>query len=122
MSCYLITSTSTCHVFKTTADRVNLSSVPKTRENFTWKEKNVSSSVLRQSNGLSKFWLRFIVLLLLICISLNEVKMVNSCIAIRCTNHAKPGSVISLYAFHHKNSEKLYIRVCCQSFDIKVEM
>ena len=48
MSCDLITSTSTCHNFKTTADRMNLSSVPETRENITWKEKCfVSSSILR---------------------------------------------------------------------------
>ena len=33
--------------------------------------------------------------------------MVNSCIAIGCTNHAKPGSAISFHAFHHKNSELL---------------
>ena len=38
MSCDWITSTSTCHIFKTTADRMYLSSVPETRENFTWKE------------------------------------------------------------------------------------
>ena len=38
MSCDLTTSTSTCCIFKTTADRVNLSLVPETRENFTWKE------------------------------------------------------------------------------------
>ena len=41
MSCDLITTTSTCCFFKTTADRVNLSSVPETRENFTCKEKNL---------------------------------------------------------------------------------
>ena len=40
MSCGLIKSTSTCPNFKTTAGRVNVSSVPETRENFTWKEKN----------------------------------------------------------------------------------
>ena len=39
MSCDLITSMSTCDIFKTTADRVNLSSVSETRENFKWKEK-----------------------------------------------------------------------------------
>ena len=48
MSCDLMTSTSACHIFKTAADRVNVSSVPKTRENFTWKEKIfISSSILR---------------------------------------------------------------------------
>ena len=46
-------------------------------------------------------------LLLFICTSLNEVKMVNSCISIGCTNHAKPGSVISFHTFHYKNSELL---------------
>ena len=40
ISCDLITSTPTCYIFKIIADRVNVSSVPKTRENFTWKEKN----------------------------------------------------------------------------------
>ena len=48
-----------------------------------------------------------VLLLLLICTSLNEIKMVNSCIAIGCTNHAKPGSKISFHAFPHKNSELL---------------
>ena len=79
MSCDLITSTSACHIMKTTADRVNFSSVPKTRENITWKQKKYffSSSILRQSNDLLKFWLGFISLLLLFnCTSLNEVKMV----------------------------------------------
>ena len=38
MSCDLITSTSTCHIFKTTADILNFSSVPETTENFIWKE------------------------------------------------------------------------------------
>ena len=43
----------------------------------------VSTVISRQSNGLSKFWLGSIVLfLLLICTSLNEVKVVNSFIAI----------------------------------------
>ena len=52
---------------------------------------------------MSKFWLAFIVLLLLlICTSLKEVNMVNSCIAIGCTNCAKPGSRISFHAFPHK--------------------
>ena len=61
-----------------------------------------------QSNCWSKFWLEFIVLLLLfICTSLNEVKMVNSYIVIGCTNHAKPGSGISFHAFPYKNSELL---------------
>ena len=69
------------------------------------RKKIVSSSILRQSNGLSKFLLGFVVLLLLICTSLNEVKMVNSCITIGCTNHAKPGSWTSFHAFSHKNSE-----------------
>ena len=67
----------------------------------------VSSSILRQLNGLSKFWLGFIVLPLLICTSLNEVNMVNSCIAIGCTNYGIPGSGISFYAFPYKNSELL---------------
>ena len=72
------------------------------------RKKFVSSSILRQSNGLSKYWLGFIVLFLLfICTFLNEVKMVNSCIAIGCTNHAKPGSGISFHAFPHKNCELL---------------
>ena len=33
--------------------------------------------------------------------------MVNSCIAVGCTNHAQPGSGISFHAFPHKNSELL---------------
>ena len=33
--------------------------------------------------------------------------MINSCIAIGCTNHAKLGSGISSHAFLHKNSELL---------------
>ena len=104
MSCDLIISNCTCHIVKPTTDRVNVSSVPETRQNFTWKEKIfVSSSILRQSNGLSNSWLEFIVLLLLlICISLNKVKMVNSSVAIGCTNHAKPDSGISFHAFPHK--------------------
>ena len=101
MSCDLITFTSTCHIFITTADRVNLSSVPETRENFMWKYFFfffVPHSILRQSNGLSKLWLGYIVLfLLLICTYFNEVKMVNSCIAIGCTNCAKLGSEISFH-------------------------
>ena len=100
MSCDLITSTSTCHIIKVTADKVNLSSDPNIKEKFTWKEKIVFCLILRKSKNLSKLWLGFTVLLLLfICISLNEVKMINSYIAIGCTNHAKPGSGISFHAF-----------------------
>ena len=39
MSCDLITSHSTCCIFGATVDRVNLNSVPETRENIPWKEK-----------------------------------------------------------------------------------
>ena len=67
-----------------------------------------TSLILKQLNCLSMFWLGFIVLLILfICTSLNEVKMVNSCKAIGFTNHAKPGSRISFHAFPYKNSELL---------------
>ena len=46
-------------------------------------------------------------LLLFICTSLNEVKMVNFCIAIGCTNHGKPGWWISSHACPRENSELL---------------
>ena len=48
-----------------------------------------------------------VLFLLLICTPLNEVKIVNSCIAIGYTNCAKPGSGISFHVFPHKNSELL---------------
>ena len=59
MSCDLITSNSICHIFKTTADRMNMSSVPETRENYIRNEnKIVSRSILRQSNWLVKVLVR----------------------------------------------------------------
>ena len=57
------------------------------------------------------------ILLLFICTCFNEVKRDNSCIAVGCTNHAKPGSGISFHAFPHKNSQLL--QKCIQAVEKK---